>query len=180
VRRRAVGWLELREGQTVLDVACGTGLNFAALGARVGEKGRIIGVELSPEMAAIARERTRAAGWENVELVQSAVEDAVLPAGADAALFSFSHDVLRSGKALERVVAALRSGARVVAAGVMNPWLPTRVGRALARRAARRFVTTMDGLERPWSLLGDQVNVEEVARPMAYAGAIYLVRGTSR
>src|SRR5947207_2341727 len=123
VRRREVGWLELREGLTVLDVACGTGLNFAALRARVGEKGRIVGVELSPEMVAIARERTRAAGWENVELVQSAVEDAVLPTGADAALFSFTHDVLRSGKALERVVAAWHPGARVVGAGVMAPWM---------------------------------------------------------
>ena len=53
--RLAVERLELRDGETVIDVACGTGLNFTRLEAAVGPTGHIIGIELSPEMIAHAR-----------------------------------------------------------------------------------------------------------------------------
>jgi ubiquinone/menaquinone biosynthesis C-methylase UbiE len=62
VRRRAVRRLTLRPGQTVLDIACGTGLNLAALRAGVGSLGRVIGVDLSPEMLAFSRRRVQDAG----------------------------------------------------------------------------------------------------------------------
>ena len=42
-------------GDAVLDVACGTGLSFPLLEEAIGPAGRLVGVELSPEMAAIAR-----------------------------------------------------------------------------------------------------------------------------
>jgi SAM-dependent methyltransferase len=93
VRRRAVEALELKPGDVVLDIACGTGLNFGALSSGVGADGRVIGVDISPEMLEIAQGRIDSAGWTNVELVNAAVEDAKLPTGADAALFSCAHDV---------------------------------------------------------------------------------------
>jgi len=48
LRLRTIDLLHLAPGARVLDVACGTGLSFAALAARVGTGGRVVGVEVSP------------------------------------------------------------------------------------------------------------------------------------
>ena len=155
--REAVARLELEPGQVVLDVACGTGLNFEAIEAGIGPDGHLIGLDLSPEMLAVARERVEAAGWRNVTLVQAAAEDASLPAAPDALLFSFAHDVQRSPAALDNLLAAARPGARVVAAG--GKWPPRWIVpvHAYVRWQAPRFVTTMEGFDRPWSLLAERV-----------------------
>jgi ubiquinone/menaquinone biosynthesis C-methylase UbiE len=49
-------------GDSVLDIACGTGANFALLDERVGPAGRVVGVDLSPDMLAVAAERCGARG----------------------------------------------------------------------------------------------------------------------
>jgi SAM-dependent methyltransferase len=67
-RRRAIDRLWLASGDSVLDVACGTGANFALLADRVGPAGRLVGVDLSPDMLAIAAERVRRMRCENVTL----------------------------------------------------------------------------------------------------------------
>src|SRR6516162_2283991 len=69
VRRRAVQAVQVQPGDTVLDIACGTGLNLAALSARVGAAGRVIGIDMSSAMLLIAEERVQAGGLRNVELV---------------------------------------------------------------------------------------------------------------
>lgn len=153
LRRRTVARLRLQPGDTVLDVACGTGLSFGLLREAVGPAGRIVGVELSPHMLALARERCRSESWDNVTLIESAMESAQLPAGLDAILFNFTHDVLRSPPALARIFAAARPGARVAAAGMKYaPWwlAPLNV---VVRAQARPYMTTFEGLEQPWSLL---------------------------
>jgi ubiquinone/menaquinone biosynthesis C-methylase UbiE len=153
LRRRTIDLLDLRPGDVVLDVACGTGLSFPLLRDRVGNGGKVIGVELSPEMLAQARRRVETNGWTNVALVESAMEHAVIPATLDAVLFNYTHDVLRSPAALERIFAHTRPGARVAVAGVKHPpwWLfPARLWR-LAN--ASPYLTTFEGLDRPWSLL---------------------------
>ena len=54
---------------TILDVGCGTGLNFTGLRELVGPSGRIIGIDTSPSMLAAARRRIRRAGWANVTVI---------------------------------------------------------------------------------------------------------------
>lgn len=112
-QRLAVERLELQPDQTVLDVACGTGLTFPSLEARVGPGGKIVGIDLSPEMLARAQKRVDAQGWDNVALIEASVEEAEFASPADAALFSFTHDVLQSPLAVANVVAHLTPGARV-------------------------------------------------------------------
>ena len=153
LRRRTIDLLELRAGDVVLDVACGTGLSFPLLRERVGPQGKVIGVELSPDMLAQAHARVTASGWTNVELVQAAMEDAPIRDALDAILFNYTHDVLRSPAALQRIFAHARPGARVAVAGVKHPpwWLfPARLWRIAN---ARPYLTTFEGLDRPWSLL---------------------------
>ena len=105
-RRRAVSQLRLQPGEVVADVGCGTGLSFAAIQAAIGPTGRLVGIEPSPEMLAAARARVADAGWDNVTLLEAAAEDAVLPEPADAVLFAFTHDVVRSPEALANVLKA--------------------------------------------------------------------------
>jgi demethylmenaquinone methyltransferase/2-methoxy-6-polyprenyl-1,4-benzoquinol methylase len=172
-RRRAVAKLALSSGQTAIDVACGTGLNFADLIALVGPEGRVVGVDLSPDMLAIARKRVAARGWKNVELIESSIEEAELPSAADAALFSLTHDVLQSRKAVANVLGSLAPGGRVAAFGAKSgPRWAVPFDLAI-RRLDRRFVTNFEGFARPWEVLGKlvELEVETVALGWAYLAA---------
>jgi ubiquinone/menaquinone biosynthesis C-methylase UbiE len=70
-RKEAVSTLSLNRGDVVVDIGCGTGLNFALLQEAVGPEGKIIGVDLTDAMLDQARQRTTEHRWNNVELVQS-------------------------------------------------------------------------------------------------------------
>lgn len=70
-RRRLAELLGLQEGQQVLDIGCGTGLNFPWLCERVTSTGTVIGIDRSPTMLAQARGRAQRNGWTNVILIQA-------------------------------------------------------------------------------------------------------------
>ena len=116
-RRAVVEALPLRSGQVVLDVGCGTGLCCGLLRDKVGPEGGVVGIEESPEMAAVAREHIACEGWDNVTVVQAQAEDAEIGLTADAALFCAVHDILQSPDALRNVLTRLRPGAWVAAGG---------------------------------------------------------------
>ena len=133
----------------MLDIGCGTGLSFAPLLQCIGASGRIVGVDPSPDMLEQARQRVAHNGWSGVALLEATAEDAPLQGKADAALFHFTHDVLRDPQALDHVLAHLKPGARVVASGLQwaPPWLlPTNL---FVLGAALYSMSTMDGLAQP-------------------------------
>ncbi len=70
LRDRIISQLHLQQGDTVVDVGCGTGLSFSLLEECIGPRGRLIGVDLTPEMLAKARDRVTSCGWENVTLIR--------------------------------------------------------------------------------------------------------------
>ena len=70
-RRRAVEYLNLQSGDTVVDIGCGTGLCFPLLMNRIGPKGHLIGVDISSEMLSRANKMVENAGWTNVQLIHS-------------------------------------------------------------------------------------------------------------
>ena len=94
-RRRAIARLGLEPDDVVLDVGCGTGLSFPLIQARIGLRGQLVGIDLSPEMLAQARERVEVRGWPNVTLIESAADEVDIPVRADAVLFHFTNDILR-------------------------------------------------------------------------------------
>jgi SAM-dependent methyltransferase len=175
--REAVRRLQLSPQQVVVDVACGTGLNFEAIEERIHPSGRLIGLDLSPEMLAVARGRVEAAGWTNVTLIEAAAEQAELPGAPDALLFSFAHDVLRSPAALDNLLSQVRSESQVVAAG--GKWPPRWAVpvHAYVRLQAPRYVTTMEGFDRPWTLLAERVRDLHVKERSL--GAAYVASGQS-
>jgi SAM-dependent methyltransferase len=175
VRQRAVAALGLRHGQTVLDVACGTGLSLPLLVAAVGASGRVIGIEQSPEMIERSRARVAQAGWTNVELVNAPVELAAFDGGADAALFHFTHDVLLQAQAVHNVFGHLKPGARVVASGLK--WAPAWAMpiNLLVLPAALHSVTSLAGLRAPWRSLRPYLRDLRVHPQLA--GAVYIATG---
>lgn len=84
--KAAVEGLKLDAGDTVVDLGCGTGLNFKMLQDRIGTTGNIIGVDLSESMLAQARKRVRKSGWENVSLIQADMAEYQIPQNVDGIL----------------------------------------------------------------------------------------------
>jgi demethylmenaquinone methyltransferase/2-methoxy-6-polyprenyl-1,4-benzoquinol methylase len=89
-RRRAIDALGLRPGDTVVEIGCGTGLNFSLLQEVVGPEGRIIGVDLTDAMLEQARQRVAENGWSNVDLVLSDAASFQFPAGIDGIISTFA------------------------------------------------------------------------------------------
>jgi demethylmenaquinone methyltransferase/2-methoxy-6-polyprenyl-1,4-benzoquinol methylase len=103
-------------------------------------------------MTELARQRVAEAGWRNVSVLESAIESAEIPGSLDAVLFHFTHDVLRSPAALERIFSAARPSARVAFAGMKYaPWWMAPVN-LVVRAKARPYMTTLEGLAAPWDL----------------------------
>jgi SAM-dependent methyltransferase len=176
VRRRAVERLGLRGGETVLDVGCGTGLSLELIERGVGPEGRIIGIEQSADMLEQARARAERNRLENVTLLNSPVEDAEIPVLADAALFHFTHDILRTPSAVANVISHLKPGARIVASGLKwaRPWvLPTNL---MVLQAALVSVTSLEGLAQPWSNLARWARIENIE--MMLARGVYVATAT--
>lgn len=91
-RKRGIESLALKEGDTVVDLGCGTGLNFSLLQKKVGLRGRIIGVDLTDAMLDEANARVTAHNWSNVELVRSNAASYVFPSCVDGILSTFCSD----------------------------------------------------------------------------------------
>lgn len=113
VRTRVTDALALSTGDAVVEMGCGTGANLPYLRDRVGEEGRVVGVDLTPEMLARARRRVERTDWRNVHPVRG---DATRPpvAGADAVLGTFVVGLLADpGEAVDGWVDLVGPGGRV-------------------------------------------------------------------
>ena len=110
----------VRPGLTVLDVGSGIGEPALSAARAVGPTGRVVGVDLAPEMVAIARRRARGLG--NVEFVVGDVESLALPAGEfDAALSRWGLMFAPDRAAAFRSLAAVLKPGGVLAAAAWGP-----------------------------------------------------------
>lgn len=140
-RLRAVRALGLRPGASVVEIGCGTGLNFPSIEREVGPEGRIVGVDLSDSMLAQAQHRIDTNGWSNISLVHTDAAEYEFPTGVDGILATYAHSLLPDpAHIVTRGAAALAAGGRWVVLDLKIPdgaprWL-TRLGIATVGRGA--------------------------------------------
>jgi len=119
---------EIGSGHRVLDVGCGIGDPTLQVAVLVGPHGRVVGLDISEGMIAIARERAAALGLGHAEFRVEDVTVAALPdAGFDAVLGRWSLIYLEDvAHVLERLRTALVPGGRIAitawAPPEANPW----------------------------------------------------------
>ena len=70
---------DLREGEVVLDLGSGGGIDVLLSARRVGPTGKAYGLDMTDEMLALARENQRKSGVENVEFLRGEIEAIPLP-----------------------------------------------------------------------------------------------------
>ena len=70
---------ELKEGETVLDLGSGGGIDVLLSARRVGPSGKAYGLDMTDEMLTLARENQRKAGVKNVEFLKGEIENIPLP-----------------------------------------------------------------------------------------------------
>lgn len=80
----------LKEGATVADIGCGTGYNFTILHEKVGEGGKIWGLDISSHMISRAHRKIRRHQWNNISIIQERAVDFSPEELLDAVFFSYS------------------------------------------------------------------------------------------
>ena len=151
-RLRAVQALGLRAGDSVIDIACGTGLNFPLIEEVIGPDGRIVGVDLTDAMLARAQNRIETNGWSNISLVQADAADFDFPTEVDAILSTYAlSQVPECAEVIAHGAAALSGGGRWVVLDLKVPdntprWL-AQLGTAIVRPFASIDEWIM---RRPW------------------------------
>lgn len=152
LRRRAIRALQLRPGDAVVDLACGTGQNFPLIERAIGPGGRIFGVDLTDAMLAQAERRTQHNGWSNVSLVQADAADYAFPAEVDAILSTYALSHLpECGDVIARGAGALRRDGRCVVLDLKAPDSAPRLLAQLGTALGRPFGSIDEWLaRRPW------------------------------
>jgi SAM-dependent methyltransferase len=106
---------ELREGETVLDLGSGGGIDVLLSAKRVGPAGTVYGLDMTDEMLALARRNAAEAGVANVHFLKGEIERIPLPAGSVDVVISNCVINLSTDKAavLAEIGRVLRPGGRV-------------------------------------------------------------------
>ena len=156
-RECAVPALHVSEGSRVLDIGCGTGLNFPLLLAAVGPSGQVVGVDRSHTMLEVARRKTIHLPPGTVALVEADAEHldrvvAGLGAQFDAVIFTYSLSLMTDpDRAWRHATALVRPGGRAAIVDLEPPH-----GWARLLDPAARLASWLGGADinaRPWAVL---------------------------
>ncbi|NJC24316.1 demethylmenaquinone methyltransferase/2-methoxy-6-polyprenyl-1,4-benzoquinol methylase [Arthrobacter pigmenti] len=173
-REAGIRALGLRAGMTVLDLGCGTGLNFPGLLSGIGATGRVIGVDGSPAMLAQAR-RARGTG---VDLVCADLTSPLpgLPR-VDAVITTYVLSLIPAWRMVwESVVRPLGRRTRVCIVDMQRPKGAYGLLSPLARAACALGGSDIDA--HPWTVVEEEC--DDVVSASARGGHLQIRAGTLR
>ena len=176
-RKMAVRALNLKPGDFVVEIGCGTGLNFRFLREAVGAGGKIVGVDLSADMLSAASERIQRNNWTNIELVQGDAATYQFPPAVDGILSTFAITLIpQFDQVIQNGAKVLAPGKRFVVLDFKKPdnwpmWLIN-----FFVFLARPFGVTLDIAERhPWESINRHLTTVQFKE--LYFGLLYLSVG---
>lgn len=126
---------ELREGERVLDLGSGGGIDVLLSARRVGPTGKAYGLDMTDDMLALAEENRRRSGLTNVQFLRGEIEQVPLPAGSVDVIISNCVINLSADKrqVLREAFRVLAPGGRfAVSDVVLRGGLPDEVRRSVA------------------------------------------------
>lgn len=82
-RDKAINALNLQQEDVVVELGCGTGLNFQRVLEKIGPKGKLIGVDITEKMLEVAKKRIEKHGWDNVDIVHKDIAEYEFPNEVD-------------------------------------------------------------------------------------------------
>jgi ubiquinone/menaquinone biosynthesis C-methylase UbiE len=179
-RLLAIKKLSLQRGNCVIELGCGTGLNFPFLMEQIGPEGRLIGIDLTPGMLDIARERVERSGWKNVELIQSDIAAYDFPEGVNGVfatgLFGYIPEYDRVIKAASQSL--VPGGHLSILDGKQPENLPSWLFKIVLKLGGPFGYTPEYFNVRPWESV--ERYFKETSFETRYGGMIYILSGTAR
>lgn len=176
-RRMAVEALNLKYGDTIVEIGCGTGLNFSLLQAAVGHEGTIIGVDITEAMLEQANNRAERHGLKNVKLIHCDATEYSFPQGISGVLSTFALTLVPEyERVIENAAMALTPDKRMVVLDLKRPdrWPMWAIRLGVFLTAP--FAVSLDITDRhPWEAM--QRHFEKFWMTELYLGAAYIAVG---